>query len=130
ASYCAQPLLVLIGQERRLGPSLAALTRTAAQAGYALGLILLVPLGDLMERRRLAVALYAATALFLLVSAAAPNGTVLLASTALTALTSVAAQAVVPFAATLAAPAGPGRGVGTVLPGPMLRLLLARTRPR
>lgn len=126
-NYFAQPLLDLIGQELRLGPSLAALTVTAAQAGYALGLILLVPLGDLMERRRLAVALYAATALFLLVSAAAPNGTVLLASTALTALTSVAAQVVVPFAATLADPAERGRVVGTVMTGLMLGLLLART---
>src|SRR5690606_26398586 len=126
-NYFAQPLLDLIGQELRLGPSLAALTVTAAQAGYALGLILLVPLGDLMERRRLAVALYAATALFLLVSAAAPNGTVLLASTALTALTSVATQVVVPFAATLADPAERGRVVGTVMTGLMLGLLLART---
>ncbi|MEO3806982.1 MFS transporter [Nonomuraea sp. B1E8] len=126
-NYFAQPLLDLIGQELGLGPSLAALTVTAAQAGYALGLILLVPLGDLMERRRLAVALYAATALFLLVSATAAEGTVLLVSTALTGLASVGAQVVVPFAATLAAPAERGRVVGTVMTGLMLGLLLART---
>jgi len=100
---------------------------TAAQGGYALGLILLVPLGDLVERRRLAVSLYAATAVFLLVSATAPSGTVLLAGTALTALTSVGAQVVVPFAATLADPAERGRVVGTVMTGLMLGLLLART---
>ncbi|MFG2004102.1 MFS transporter [Spirillospora sp. NPDC048911] len=126
-NYFAQPLLDVIGRELGLGPSLAALTVTAAQAGYALGLILLVPLGDLMERRRLAVALYAATAAFLLVSATAPNGTVLLISTALTALTSVGAQVVVPFAATLADPAERGKVVGTVMTGLMLGLLLART---
>ncbi|MFF5206548.1 MFS transporter [Streptosporangium sp. NPDC000396] len=126
-NYFAQPLLDLIGRELRLGPSMAALVVTAAQAGYALGLILLVPLGDLMERRRLAMSLYAATAVFLLVSATAANGTVLLASTALTALTSVGAQVVVPFAATLAAPAERGRVVGTVMTGLMLGLLLART---
>src|SRR3954468_10663750 len=126
-NYFTQPLLDLIGRELRLGPSLAALTVTAAQGGYALGLILLVPLGDLVERRRLAVALYAATAVFLLVSATARDGTVLLASTALTALTSVGAQIVVPFAATLAAPAERGRVVGTVMTGLMLGLLLART---
>ncbi|MFG1946216.1 MFS transporter [Nonomuraea sp. NPDC048826] len=126
-NYFAQPLLDLIGRELGLGPSQAALTVTAAQAGYALGLILLVPLGDLMERRRLAVALYAATALFLLVSAVAPDGRVLLISTALTGLTSVAAQVVVPFAATLADPAERGRVVGTVMTGLMLGLLLART---
>ncbi|MEV0350173.1 MFS transporter [Nonomuraea sp. NPDC050680] len=126
-NYFAQPLLDLIGRELEMGPSRAALVVTAAQIGYALGLILLVPLGDLVERRRLAMSLYAATAVFLLVSANAPNGTVLLASTALTALTSVGAQVVVPFAATLAAPAERGRVVGTVMTGLMLGLLLART---
>ncbi|MEV0514969.1 MFS transporter [Nonomuraea sp. NPDC050405] len=126
-NYFAQPLLDLIGRELAIGPSRAALLVTAAQVGYALGLILLVPLGDLVERRRLAVSLYAVTAVFLLVSAAAPNGTVLLVSTALTALTSVGAQVVVPFAATLADPAERGRVVGTVMTGLMLGLLLART---
>lgn len=126
-NYFAQPLLDLIGRELGVGPSLAALVVTAAQSGYALGLILLVPLGDLVERRRLAVSLYAATAVLLLVSATAANGMVLLASTALTALTSVGAQVVVPFAATLADPAERGRVVGTVMTGLMLGLLLART---
>ena len=126
-NYFAQPLLDVIGGELGIGPSMAALVVTAAQVGYALGLILLVPLGDLLERRRLAVSLYAATAVFLLVSATAPNGTVLLISTALTGLTSVGAQVVVPFAATLADPAERGRVVGTVMTGLMLGLLLART---
>ncbi len=126
-NYFAQPLLDLIGRELGVGPSAAALVVTAAQGGYALGLALLVPLGDLMERRRLAVSLYAATAVFLLVSATAADGAVLLAGTALTALTSVGAQVVVPFAATLADPAERGRVVGTVMTGLMLGLLLART---
>ncbi|MDA0638272.1 MFS transporter [Nonomuraea sp. MCN248] len=126
-NYFAQPLLDVLGRELGLSPSAAALMVTAAQAGYALGLILLVPLGDLVERRRLAVALYAATALFLLVSATAADGTMLLISTALTGLTSVGAQVVVPFAATLADPAERGRVVGTVMTGLMLGLLLART---
>ncbi|MEU7837236.1 MFS transporter [Nonomuraea sp. NPDC049129] len=126
-NYFAQPLLDLIGRELGIGSSRAALLVTAAQIGYALGLVLLVPLGDLVERRRLAMSLYGATAVFLLVSATAPNGMVLLVSTALTALTSVGAQVVVPFAATLAAPAERGRVVGTVMTGLMLGLLLART---
>ncbi|MEV5572230.1 MFS transporter [Spirillospora sp. NPDC052269] len=126
-NYFAQPLLDLIGRELHLGSTQATLLVTAAQVGYALGLMLLVPLGDLMERRRLAVTLYAATAVFLLVSATAPNGTVLLAGTALTALTSVGAQVVVPFAAALANPAERGKVVGTVMTGLMLGLLVART---
>lgn len=126
-NYFAQPLLDLIGRELRLGSTEATLLVTAAQVGYALGLMLLVPLGDLMERRRLAVVLYGATAVFLLVSATAPNGTVLLAGTALTGLASVGAQVVVPFAAALASPAERGKVVGTVMTGLMLGLLVART---
>ncbi|RBQ19477.1 MFS transporter [Spongiactinospora rosea] len=126
-NYFAQPLLEVIGRELGLGTGMAMLVVTAAQGGYALGLILLVPLGDLVERRRLAVVLLAATAVFLLVSALAPSGPVLLAGTALTALTSVAAQVVVPYAATLAAPGQRGRVVGVVMAGLLLGGLLART---
>ncbi|MET7647070.1 MFS transporter [Streptomyces sp. NPDC005426] len=126
-NYFAQPLLDLIGRELGLGTTTAALVVTVSQGGYALGLILLVPLGDLMERRRLAVLLYAATAVFLLVSATATDATVLLVGTALTALTSVGAQVVVPFAVSLAAPAERGKVVGTVMTGLLLGLLLART---
>lgn len=127
SNYLAHPLLDLIGRELGMPPSVAALVVTAAQVGYTLGLILLVPLGDLVERRRLAVTLYAATAVFLLVSATATSGAALLAGTALAALTSVGAQVVVPFAATLADPAERGRVVGTVMTGLVLGLMLART---
>ncbi|MBP2706081.1 MFS transporter [Microbispora sp. RL4-1S] len=126
-NYFAQPLLEVIGRDLGLSTTMATLIVTAAQGGYALGLILLVPLGDLVERRRLAVTLFAGTSAFLLVSALAPSGPVLLASTALTALTSVAAQVVVPYAATLAAPGERGKVVGTVMAGLLLGALLART---
>ncbi|GLW10119.1 hypothetical protein Misp01_52480 [Microtetraspora sp. NBRC 13810] len=129
-NYFAQPLLDLLGRELRLGATMAALLVTAAQVGYGLGLMLLVPLGDLVERRRLAVLLYAATAVFLLVSATAPNGPMLLAGTVLTAFTSVAAQVVVPYAATLAAPGRRGRVIGMVMTGLMLGALLSRTVSR
>ncbi|MFI8434764.1 MFS transporter [Streptomyces sp. NPDC079020] len=126
-NYFAQPLLDLITQDLHIGVTMAGLIVSAAQAGYALGLILLVPLGDITERRRLAVGLFAATALFLLLAAAAPSGPVLLAGTALVALTSVGAQVVVPFAATLAAPEARGRIVGIVMSGVLLGGLLGRT---
>ncbi|WP_437100961.1 MFS transporter [Streptomyces kronopolitis] len=126
-NYFAQPLLNVIGHDLRLSTSTAALVVTVAQVGYALGLLLLVPLGDLLERRRLAVTLTAATAVFLTVTASAPNAALLLTGTALTGLTSVAAMVVVPYAATLAAPAERGRTVGTVMTGLLLGILLART---
>jgi predicted MFS family arabinose efflux permease len=125
-NYFAQPLLDLLGRELHLSTTVAGMIITAAQVGYGLGLLLLVPLGDLVERRRLAVLLHAATAVFLLVSATAPNGTLLLAGTALTAFTSVAAQVVVPYAATLAPPGQRGRVIGTVMSGLLLGALLSR----
>ncbi|MEU4203420.1 MFS transporter [Streptomyces sp. NPDC045470] len=126
-NYFAQPLLDVIGHDLHLGAATAALVVTVAQVGYGLGLLFLVPLGDLLERRRLAVGLTAATAVFLTVTASAPNGTLLLVGTALTGLTSVAAQVVVPYAASLAPPAERGRTVGTVMTGLLLGILLART---
>ncbi|MHA4816525.1 MFS transporter [Streptomyces aculeolatus] len=126
-NYFAQPLLDLIGRDLHVGSTLAALVVTAAQTGYALGLILLVPLGDVTDRRRLSVGLFVATAAFLALTAAAPNGPVLLAGTVLTALASVGAQVVVPYAAGLAAPEERGRVVGIVMSGILLGGLLART---
>ncbi|WP_344294576.1 MFS transporter, partial [Streptomyces synnematoformans] len=126
-NYFAQPLLDLIGRDLHVGSTLAGLVVTAAQAGYALGLILLVPLGDVTDRRRLSVRLFMATAAFLALTAAAPNGPVLLAGTVLTALASVGAQVVVPYAAGLAAPEERGRVVGVVMSGILLGGLLART---
>ncbi|MCB5907581.1 MFS transporter [Streptomyces sp. SF28] len=126
-NYFAQPLLDVIGHDLRLSASASALVVTVAQIGYGLGLLLLVPLGDLLERRRLAVTLCVATALFLTVTASAPNAALLLTGTALTGLASVAAQVVVPYAATLSAPEERGRTVGTVMTGLLLGILLART---
>lgn len=126
-NYFAQPLLDTIGDDLGLSSSLTALVVTVAQVGYGLGLVLLVPLGDLVERRRLAVGLTAATALFLTVTASATGGALLLVGTALTGFASVAAQVVVAYAATLAAPHQRGRTVGTVMSGLVLGILLART---
>ncbi|MFF9348890.1 MFS transporter [Streptomyces sp. NPDC014734] len=125
-NYFAQPLLDVIERDLHIGVTAAGLIVTAAQAGYALGLILLVPLGDVLERRRLAVGLFALTAFFLLATAVAPNGPLLIAGTLLAALTSVGAQVVVPFAATLAAPEERGRVVGLVMSGVLLGGLAGR----
>lgn len=126
-NYFAQPLLDVMGRDLDLSTTLAGLIVTAAQLGYALGLMLLIPLGDMLDRRRLAVGLFAATAVFLVVTATATNGPVLLIGTVLAALTSVGAQVIVPFAVTLADPADRGRVVGVVMAGILFGGLLART---
>lgn len=126
-NYYAHPLLDVIGRDLHLGTTTSALIVTAAQVGYGLGLFLLVPLGDRMERRRLAMMLYGATALFVLVMATAVNGAMLLAGAVLAAAASVGAQVVVPIAVSLAAPAERGKVVGTVMTGLLMGMLLART---
>lgn len=126
-NYFAQPLLDLITRDLHISPLLAGLVVTASQGGYALGLLLLVPLADVLDRRRLAVTLMAATAVFLALTAAAPSGPFLLAGTVLVALTAVGAQVVVGIASALAPPETRGRAVATVMSGVLLGGLLART---
>ncbi|MBF9066511.1 MFS transporter [Streptacidiphilus sp. NEAU-YB345] len=127
ANYYAQPLLETIARDLHLSSTSASLVVTAAQVGYVAGLVLLLPLGDLLERRRLVCGMTLATAFSLALTASAPNSGILLAGTALTGLLSVTAQILVPFAADLAAPRQRGRTVGTVMSGLVLGMLLART---
>ncbi len=125
--YYAQPLLPLIGHNLHTGSGSTALVITAAQVGYGLGLALIVPLGDILIRRRLVPAILSVAAAALLVAAAAPSIIVLIAAVAVAGLCSVAAQILVPYAAELASDEQRGRVVGTVMSGLLLGILLART---
>jgi predicted MFS family arabinose efflux permease len=125
--YYAQPLLPLISHDLKAGSGTTALVVTAAQIGYGIGLALIVPLGDILIRRRLVpgILLVAGAALF--VSSAAPDITVLACAVAIAGICSVAAQILVPYAAELAAERHRGRVVGTVMSGLLIGILLART---
>jgi predicted MFS family arabinose efflux permease len=125
--YYAQPLLPTMAQDLGASPARAGFIVTTAQLGYGLGLLLIVPLGDLMERRGLVVGMTLLAAAGLALTALAPSMTLVLVGTALTGLFSVVAQILVPFAATLAAPERRGKVVGTVMSGLLLGILLART---
>lgn len=127
SNYLVQPLLDTVRGEFGVTASFAGLIVTAAQLGYAAGLVLLLPLGDLCERRGLVTALAAVTAAGLVAAAVAPSIGFLLAAAAVIGLTSVMAQILVPFAATLSPDAERGRVVGAVMSGLMLGILLART---
>jgi predicted MFS family arabinose efflux permease len=127
SNYYPQPLLPTIAEVFRLSHAGAGFIVTIAQAGYGLGLLLIVPLGDLLERRGLVVGMSLLTAAGLFAIGAAPGMGVLLAGTFLTGLFSVVVQILVPFAATLAAPEERGKVVGTVMSGLLLGVLLART---
>ena len=126
-NYLAQPLLETLRNLFGVSEATAGLIVTAAQIGYAAGLILLLPLGDLFERRRLIITLAAVTVAGLAVAAAAPSIGLFIVATAVIGMTSVMAQLLVPFAATLAPEAERGRVVGNVMSGLILGILLART---
>jgi predicted MFS family arabinose efflux permease len=125
--YYAQPLLSEIAHSLQVSAGTAGLLITLSQVGYAAGLLFVVPLGDLLERRHLVVGALAVAALALVGCALAPTLPVLAALLLVAGVTSVVAQVLVPFAATLAADDERGKVVGTVMTGLLLGILLART---
>ncbi|CBG89855.1 major facilitator superfamily protein [Citrobacter rodentium ICC168] len=127
SNYYAQPLLDTIANNFSLSASAAGFIVTAAQTGYAAGLLLLVPLGDMFERRALIVLMTLLAAGGMLITASSQSLTMMLLGTALTGLFSVVAQILVPLAATLATPDKRGKVVGTIMSGLLLGILLART---
>lgn len=127
SNYYPQPLLDTIARAFSLTPGQAGFIVTVAQLGYAAGLLFLVPLGDMFERRKLIVSMTLLSAIGLLVTASSQSLAVMLLGTALTGLFSVVAQILVPLAATLATPEKRGKVVGTIMSGLLLGILLART---
>ncbi len=125
--YYAQPVLSSISKSFHTNSSGVGLVVTFAQIGYALGLAFVVPLGDVLARRRLVPGVLLLTCASLIVCAFAPSASVLIAVSLFVGLGSVAAQILVPMAASLSAPSERGRVVGTVMSGLLLGILLART---
>jgi predicted MFS family arabinose efflux permease len=125
--YYAQPLLHTLGRTFGVSNGTAGLLVTATQIGYVSGLMFLVPLGDLRERRALISGTLALTAVALVVVAVSPDIIVFAAAIAIVGLTSVMAMVIVPMASSLATEDARGRVVGTVMSGLLIGILLART---
>ena len=125
--YYAQPLLSLIASSFRVSQGTAAIVVTATQLGYAAGLAFLVPLGDVLENRKLACRTLVITAAALAVAALSPDFTLFLIMSVGIGVTSVVVQVLVPFAAHLAPPDQRGKYVGRVMSGLLLGILLARS---
>lgn len=125
--YYAQPLLSTLGHALGVSSGTAGLLVTVSQVGYLIGLALLVPVGDLRERRGLISGTLLITALGLGVAAVAPSFVVFAAALGVVGLTSVVAQIIVPMSSSLSAEHERGRVVGTVMSGLLVGILVART---
>ncbi|MFJ2487262.1 MFS transporter [Pseudomonas sp. NPDC087639] len=125
--YYAQPLLDAMAEAFAMSPASIGIVITLTQIGYGVGLVLLVPLGDLLNRRRLIVTQTLLSAAALLIIALAPTSLWLLLGMTLTGLLAVVTQVLVAYAATLTDPAQRGRVVGVVTSGIVVGILLART---
>jgi predicted MFS family arabinose efflux permease len=124
--YFSQPLLVTMGHDLAMSPALVGSVVTLTHVGYGLGLFLLVPLGDVADRRRLIVAHLLLLVAALAVVAAAHTAAILLAGMAAVGLLAVVTQTLVAFAASLAPPAERGRVVGLVTGGVVIGIRLPR----
>lgn len=124
--YYAQPLLDTMADEFGFSHAAAGIIITATQIGYGLGLLLVVPLGDLLDRRRLVVGQSLLSVIALATVALAPSGAFLLAACVAVGALAVVTQVLVAYAAILAPPAERGRAVGIVTSGVVVGILLAR----
>ncbi|PTL80353.1 MFS transporter [Vitiosangium sp. GDMCC 1.1324] len=124
--YYAQPLLDAMAQDFRIKPGAIGLVVTLTQVGYALGLLFIVPLGDLLDRRRLIVGQAILSTVALLFVATAQTEGALLCGMVAVGLFAVVVQVLVAFAATLAAPGEGGKAVGMVTSGVVIGILAAR----
>jgi len=124
--YYNQPMLGVLGADIGASSREVGFMPTLTQLGYALGILLLAPLGDRYDRRKIILAKAAALCAALLVAGAAPGIGVLLVASLAIGLAATLAQDIVPAAATLAPEAHRGKVVGTVMTGLLLGILLSR----
>lgn len=125
--YYNQPLLAAIGRTFHIPDSQASLVATATQVGYTLGMLLVVPLGDMLERKRLMLLMLLGAAGCLGLAAGAPSFAVLAGASVLIGICSAVPQLLLPMAAHLAPDADRGRIVGRVMSGLLIGILLSRT---
>ena len=124
--YYNQPLLLEISRTFRVSPGAGGAIAVATQLGYAAGILLFVPLGDVVERRGLILRLFAAVSLALAIAGLAPSFWVLVAASIAVGMTASVTHVMLPLAPELAAPGEGGRAVGAVMTGVLLGVLLGR----
>ncbi len=125
--YYNQPLLSLMAHTFALAPQWIGLVPTLTQIGYAVGMLLFIPLGDVADRRQLILTMSLLSIGALAITALAPSFTVLAIASLAVGVFSIVPQLLVPLAAYLARPEERGRAVGDVMSGLLVGILVART---
>ena len=124
--YYVQPLVGLISRDYAIPVPASGLLVTVTQLGYAAGLILVVPLGDILENRKLILVMLAILVVALIAAAVAPSAALFLGASVAIGIAASAVQVVVPFAGHLASDDNRGQVVGTVVSGLLLGIMLSR----
>jgi predicted MFS family arabinose efflux permease len=124
--YYSQPMLGILGADIHASDRMIGLIPTLTQLGYALGILLLVPLGDRYDRRTIILVKSGLLSLALLFSGLAPGILCLLAASLAIGITATMAQDIMPATATLAPASQRGKIVGIVMTGLLLGILLSR----
>jgi predicted MFS family arabinose efflux permease len=127
SNYYNQPLLGSIAAEFQVSLPTAAYLSFTAQIMYTLGLLLLVPLGDMFEKKKTIVVFMVLAAFGQLICAFSPTIGMMFIGTAISSLFSIAAQVLIPFSTTLGDPKRSAQIVGTLMSGLLMGILLART---
>lgn len=124
--YYAQPLVGLISKDTGISAAGAGLIVTLTQVGYGLGLLFIVPLSDLIETKKLTLAMLVLLLGALALFAVAHNAATVLAASVLIGIGAVATQILVPFAAYMASEEIRGRVVGMVMSGLLIGIMFSR----
>ncbi len=124
--YYIQPLLAGIAQYYHVTQEYSGLLATLTQIGYALGLLLILPLADILEKRRLVLTMLLGAAISLLLLFFSPTITIALFASFGIGFCSVIPQLLIPFAAQLANPKERGKIIGSIMSGLLIGILLSR----
>lgn len=124
--YYIQPLLTQVARTFGIPDSQAGIVSTITQVGYALGLFLFVPLGDMVERRSLVVLMTALAGAALLAIAFSANEAMVLCFSLALGMITIVPQLIVPLAAHVSSPEDRGRNIGFVMSGLLIGILLSR----
>jgi len=125
--YYCQPLIVLIANEFKIPEANAGTITYLTQAGYAIGLFFMVPLGDKIERKKQILMTTFASVIALIIAATAQSFFILQIASLFLGITSIVPQLILPLAASLTAAEQRGKVVGTIMSGLLVGILLSRT---